>query len=171
MEQTIDMLKLFAKTLLDENILHLVNYRLTGQIHSDVKKHRSLSLTLLFVASDLRCYAASPNMLRPRQAAKAWPKAGKREANEPGVGPELHAFYEDEDVALKGVEPAIVAATNPLQAAPFPRHARNTSSPETGPMVAPMLTPYRPSSKTNSLLSDRPHTSGAYIKYTCAGGA
>jgi len=36
----------------------LVNYRLTGQIHLDVKKRRSLSLTLPFVAGDLQRYTS-----------------------------------------------------------------------------------------------------------------
>jgi hypothetical protein len=78
------MLKLFAKALLDENILHLANYRLTRQIHSDVKKRRSLSLTLRFVAGDLRRYAASPNTVRTHLAE---PQAGEREENGPGGWP------------------------------------------------------------------------------------
>ena len=34
-------------------------------------------------AAEPGCYAASPNTLRPRQAAKAWPKAGEREETGP----------------------------------------------------------------------------------------
>jgi hypothetical protein len=32
-------------------------------------------------------YVAGPNTIRPRQAAKAWPKAGEREENGPGSWP------------------------------------------------------------------------------------
>jgi hypothetical protein len=58
---------------------------------------------------------SSTNTLRPRQATKAWPKAGevrpkwaRAKKTVLAVCPGLDAFYEDDDAAPMGVAPAIL---------------------------------------------------------------
>jgi hypothetical protein len=99
------------------------------------------------------------------------PKRASAKKTAVAVCPGLDAFYEDDDGALTGGQTRYRGRYQPVAgcsiSAPYAQHELPGNDIDGSSDV----NPYRPSSKITSSLPDRPHTSGAYIKYTWAGGA